>query len=126
MNKKYVITGAIFICLGIILGAFGAHALKKSLGFDEINSFEVGVRYQIYHGFALVVMGLAANIIELNNKYFNGFLFGTILFSCSIYALVLDAILKLDFSFIGPITPVGGAILIATWFYFIFKTIRST
>ena len=40
MNKKYVITGATFICLGIILGAFGAHALKKSLGFDEINSFD--------------------------------------------------------------------------------------
>ncbi|MDC0644575.1 DUF423 domain-containing protein [Crocinitomicaceae bacterium] len=125
MNKTYVVTGAIFICLGIILGAFGAHSLKGSLDSTELNALETGIRYQMYHGIALIIFGVSVNQIELKRTYFNGFLFGITLFSGSIYGLTLDTLIDKDFTFLGPLTPIGGAILILTWLFFILKTSLS-
>jgi uncharacterized membrane protein YgdD (TMEM256/DUF423 family) len=125
MNKTYVVTGAIFICLGIILGAFGAHSLKGILDSTDLNAFETGIRYQMYHGIALIIFGVSAHQIALKRTYFYGFLFGITLFSGSIYGLTLDTIMGKDFSFLGPLTPLGGAILILTWLFFILKTSLS-
>ena len=125
MNKTYVVTGAIFICLGIILGAFGAHSLKGTLDSTELNALETGIRYQMYHGIALIIFGVSAHQIVLKRTYFYGFLFGITLFSGSIYGLTLDTIMGKDFSFVGPLTPLGGAILILTWLFFILKTSLS-
>tara|TARA_B100000768_G_scaffold114360_1_gene105868 strand:+ start:499 stop:876 length:378 start_codon:yes stop_codon:yes gene_type:complete len=125
MDKMYAILGSIFICLGIILGAFGAHSLKGILTFDELNSFEVGVRYQVYHGIALFILGLNAKKIALNSYCFSGFLAGTILFSFSIYFLSVDRAMGINLSFLGPITPIGGGILISTWIYLIIRISKS-
>ena len=125
MNKTYVVTVAIFICLGIILGAFGAHSLKGILDSTDLNAFETGIRYQMYHGIALIIFGVSAHQIALKRTYFYGFLFGITLFSGSIYGLTLDTIMGKDFSFLGPLTPLGGAILILTWLFFILKTSLS-
>ena len=124
MNKTYIITGATFIFLGIVLGAFGAHSLKTILNPSELLSFEVGVRYQMYQGLALLAIGLNNNV-ELKNKLqYRGFTLGTLLFSGSIYFLAIDRVLGMKLSWFGPITPIGGAILIVTWIYFIYRIIK--
>jgi len=122
MNKKIVITGAILIVIAIILGAFGAHALKKHLDINQLNSFETGVRYQMYHGFAFLILGLNTSKFTFDLKWVSSFLLlGIILFSGSIYGLSLQPILAMKLSFLGPVTPLGGMLLIIGWFIFIFQ-----
>jgi len=126
MNKKIVVTGAILILISIVLGAFGAHALKEVLLPAELASFETGVRYQMYHGLALLAIGLNTNAIGFPLKWvFNIILVGVILFSGSIYGLSLDALMQLKFSFLGPITPLGGLLMIIGWTILIVQLIRS-
>ena len=125
MDKKYTILGAIFICTSVILGAFGAHGLRNILTFAEIGSFEVGVRYQIYHGIALLILGLNAKKVSLNSFIILGFSTGTVLFSGSIYLLSVDRAIGIDCSFLGPVTPIGGGTLITTWILLILHFARS-
>lgn len=125
MNKTYSLLGAIAICFGIVIGAFGAHGLKESLNISELASFEVGVRYQIYHGLAMLILGINAKKVGLNSYCIWGFSIGTILFSFSIYLLSADRALGVDLSFIGPITPIGGGTLILSWFYLIVQIAKS-
>ena len=125
MDKTYTIFGAIFICASIILGAFGAHGLKNILTFSEMGSFEVGVRYQIYHGIVLLILGLNAKRISLNPFIIGGFSIGILLFSGSIYLLSMDRAIGIDCSFLGPVTPIGGGTLITTWIFLIIQIARS-
>ena len=125
MNKTYSLLGAIAICSGIVIGAFGAHGLKEILNISELASFEVGVRYQIYHGLTMLILGINTKKIGLNSYCIWGFSIGTILFSFSIYLLSADRALGVDLSFIGPITPIGGGILILSWFYLIVQIAKS-
>ena len=125
MNKTYVILGAILICFGIVLGAFGAHGLKDILMLDELSSFAVGVRYQMYHGIIMLILGLNTKQISLNSYYLFGFTLGTTLFSFSIYALCMDRVMGINLSFLGPITPIGGGILISTWIYLIIQIVKT-
>ena len=127
MNKTSVITGVVFIVLAIILGAFGAHALKEKLDPEQLSSFEGGVRYQMYHGLALLAIGLAADKFKFSLKAFNTLvLIGTIGFSVSIYLLSIKDIIGADLSFLGPITPIGGSILIVSWVILLVKIFRSS
>ena len=125
MDKTYTILGAIFICVSIILGAFGTHGLKNILTLSEMGSFEVGVRYQIYHGVVLLILGLNAKKISLNSFIIGGFSIGIFLFSGSIYLLSMDRAIGIDCSFLGPVTPVGGGTLITTWILLIIQIARS-
>ncbi len=126
MNRTSVISGIIFILVAIILGAFGAHALKEKLELAQLNSFEVGVKYQMYHGLALLGVGLGASQIPFSLKLFNGLIIaGTITFSSSIYLLATQGILGAKLSFFGPVTPIGGSILIIAWIILLIKFIRS-
>lgn len=126
MNRTSVITGIVLIVIAIILGAFGAHALKEKLEPAQLNSFEVGVRYQMYHGLALLALGLAANQIKFSLKLFNTMIIaGTIAFSVSIYFLAIQNILGAKLSFLGPITPIGGSILIIAWIVLLVRFIQS-
>lgn len=126
MNKKVVITGAVFIVVAIILGAFGAHALKEVLLPDELTSFETGVRYQVYHGLALLIIGLNSNAFGFSLKWvYNLILAGVILFSGSIYGLSLDTLIGMKFSFLGPITPIGGLLMIIGWSVLIIQITKS-
>ncbi len=116
MNKQVVIGGAILIVLGIILGAFGAHGLEKLVDSDALLSYETGVRYQMYHGFALLILGANADKLLGDSKWVIGLmLIGVALFSLSIYMLVLQKPLDVSLKFLGPITPIGGVVMISAW-----------
>lgn len=126
MNKKIVITGTVLIVISILLGAFGAHALREELLPKDLVSFETGVRYQMYHGLALLVVGLNANAFGFSLKWVcNLILVGVILFSASIYGLSLDGLMGMEFKFLGPITPLGGLLMIIGWFILIVKLVQS-
>ncbi|WP_452229839.1 DUF423 domain-containing protein [Lacinutrix sp. MEBiC02404] len=108
-----LVTAAIFGMLSVIFGAFGAHALKKILSTDQLQSFEVGVKYQMYHAIVLLALGLQSNFTTA--AVYWCFTIGILLFSFSIYGLVLSDAKGKKLRFLGPITPIGGLLLVAGW-----------
>ena len=106
-------TGAFFGMLSVIFGAFGAHALKTFLSADQLHSFEVGVKYQMYHAIVLLALGL--NNAPISAAIYWCFTIGIILFSFSIYGLILSDAKGKKLRFLGPITPLGGLLLVAGW-----------
>ena len=109
-------TGAIFGILAVILGAFGAHALKKVLDLQQLNTFETGVRYQMYHALFLLFLGLVPGIAERKKKaIFYLVVVGVVLFSGSIYLLATNNLTSFNFNVIGFVTPIGGLLLIIGW-----------
>lgn len=116
MNKKIVATGAFLGMVAIILGAFGAHALKKVLTPEQLISFETGVRYQMYQAFFLFFLATQNNIVEKTKKsIYTLVLLGVLFFSGSIYLLSTMGITGINFKSIGFITPIGGLLLILAW-----------
>ena len=114
--------GAIFGFLAVIFGAFGAHLLKKKLTLELLNSFETGVKYQMYHAIVLLVLGFQLNSeITIDSYIINSFIVGTILFSFSIYGLVISSANNKKMKFLGPITPLGGLFLVLGWALLIYK-----
>lgn len=116
MDKRILSTGAVFGFIAIILGAFGAHALKEVLDANQLTSFETGVKYQMYHALFLLFLGNSNLVSEKAKKsiYFL-ILSGVILFSGSIYLLATKNISNIDFSIIGILTPIGGLLMIVGW-----------
>ena len=107
------IFGTFFALLSVILGAFGAHFLKKRIPESAVQSFEVGVRYMMYHGFALLILPLfSLAITEWIERFF---ILGTVLFSFSIFLLSLQTLFKRNLKVLGPVTPIGGFLLIVGW-----------
>jgi uncharacterized membrane protein YgdD (TMEM256/DUF423 family) len=122
MQKSTVLIGAIFIVLAIILGAFGAHALKAILSEEKLLSFETGVRYQLIQGVSLLVLGLNSKTIAFELKIVERLLvIGTVLFSFSIYFLALSDIMGVSLKWLGPVTPIGGSLMIIGWIVFIYR-----
>ena len=116
MNKKITATAAFLGMVAIILGAFGAHALKKVLTPEQLISFETGVRYQMYQAFFLFFLATQNDILEKTKKtIFTLILSGTLFFSGSIYLLSTTGITGVNFKPIGFITPIGGLLLIVAW-----------
>ena len=108
--------GSIFGALAIVFGAFGAHALKKILNEEQLKSFETGVKYQMYHAIALLVVGFNLDASTSNYNYIVWCLIiGIVLFSFSIYALVISSAKGKKMKFLGPITPIGGLLLLLGW-----------
>lgn len=108
--------GALLGLLAVIFGAFGAHALKKSFTKEQLKSFETGVKYQMYHAIVLIMIGFNFNLDTGPQKYMvYCFLIGTFLFSFSIYGLTLSASKSKMRKFLGPITPLGGLLLVIGW-----------
>lgn len=126
MEKKIALLAAIFGLTSIILGAFGAHALKKVLNPETLTSFETGVKYQMYHALFLLFIS-QTTFLTLKEKEIVFWLtfIGVIFFSCSIYLLTTQSVTNLKLKFLGPITPIGGALLIGAWTYFLLKTISK-
>ena len=120
MTQQIVlISGAVFGLLAVIFGAFGAHALKKILSEDQLKSFETGVKYQMYHA---IVLLFAGSYFKGSNQLMNySFIFGIILFSFSIYGLVLSDAKGKKMKFLGPITPLGGLLLVTGWATLIYQ-----
>ena len=88
MEKKILLVACALGFLAIIFGAFGAHTLKKTLTIEQLNSFETGVKYQMYHALFLLFIGVT-QIISLKEKtiVFYLTLTGVLFFSGSIYVL---------------------------------------
>ncbi|MDO7170936.1 DUF423 domain-containing protein [Mariniflexile sp. AS56] len=116
MNKTILITASILGITGIVLGAFGAHGLKQLISVEAQQTFETGVRYQMYHAILLLFVGNTVLIRYKNKKkIYYLTLLGVLLFSGSIYALATNALTTFDFKLIGIITPIGGLLLILSW-----------
>ncbi|WP_088323966.1 DUF423 domain-containing protein [Polaribacter tangerinus] len=120
-----LIFGALFGLLSIIFGAFGAHLLKNKRTNELLQSFETGVRYQMFHAIVLLIIGYH---IQFNNTIIQtlitySFIVGVLLFSFSIYALVLIAPKHKYRKFLGPITPLGGLFLAIGWTLLLYKFI---
>ena len=108
---KYRLLGSILAFSAVLLGAFGAHALKQTLSaHDSIQTWETAVRYQMWHALGLIVLSLISERQTLPKMIGPCFVIGTLLFSGSLYGLALDGP-----NWLGPITPLGGLSLIAGW-----------
>jgi uncharacterized membrane protein YgdD (TMEM256/DUF423 family) len=124
-DKKIVASSAILAAVAIGLGAFGAHGLKDIISAKALNSFETGVRYQMYHALALLIIGFATSIPANTRKWvYRFFIFGVILFSGSLYLLSFKEMVAFSVSFLGPITPIGGLLLIVGWFRLLYGILK--
>lgn len=116
MNKKILILGSVFGLLAVIIGAFAAHGLKPKISANAMQSFQTGVRYQMYHALLLLLVG-GLNVVTKKTKkiVFYTVLIGVVLFSFSIYGLATNSLTAFNFKVIGFITPIGGLFLIVAW-----------
>ena len=112
MDRLFFLIGALSACVGVAAGAFGAHGLKSRLGEEMLAVFETGVRYQMYHAFALFAAAWAHARWPGTTTSAAGWLFvaGTLIFSGSLYALSLTGQ-----RWLGAITPIGGLAFLAGW-----------
>lgn len=110
------VMGALLGFLGVLFGAFGAHYLKGKLSESQLQAFETGVRYQLLHAVLLLVLSFNLSFTsDVENYIVKAILIGTLLFSFSIYGLVLSDGFGKKWRFLGPITPLGGVLLLAGW-----------
>lgn len=112
-SRKFLIYGALLMSLGVCLGAFGAHALKHAVTPERLAIFQTGVQYQFYHALGLCVVAFIAHFEPKKMVVTAGnlMLTGVIIFSCSLYLLVI-----LDLKWLGAITPFGGVLMVISWF----------
>src|SRR5947209_6671015 len=106
MQKLFLSAGTLTAGLAVILGAFGAHALKERIAADQLPIFETGVRYQMYHAFALIIVGMLYDKFGGNALNYSGYAFmaGMLFFSGSLYLLSLRTVLGIEsWKWIGPI-----------------------
>lgn len=116
MNKKILIAGSVLGLLAVMLGAFAAHGLENSITKDAIETFQTGVRYQMYHAIVLLFIGSTTLLGVKTKKWiYYLMLLGVVLFSGSIYGLSTNELSSFDFKTIGFITPIGGLLLIISW-----------
>ena len=126
MDKKILLAAAFLGITAIILGAFGAHALKKVLSVEQLATFEVGVRYQMYHALFLLFIGVFAFLNEKERLViFWLTITGVLFFSGSIYLLATNGITNFKTKFLGPITPIGGLLLISAWSYLFYSILSK-
>lgn len=128
MYRTALVLGIVFAGLGIVIGAFGAHALKPLLSESQLQVFETGVRYQMYHSFALLTAGILysafpARPIKLASTFF---LIGILLFSGSLYAMTLLNINgQVGLGGLGILTPIGGLFFILGWLMLLWAVFKK-
>ena len=128
MHKIHLILGTILAGLGVVLGAFGAHGLKKIVPPETVSSYQTGVQYQMYHAFALLIVGILSERLSSNLINWAGafFVLGIVFFSGSLYLLAsLKAMDKVGVSGIGIITPIGGLMFIVGWILLLVAIIKK-
>tara|TARA_B110000046_G_scaffold40521_1_gene44877 strand:- start:24776 stop:25162 length:387 start_codon:yes stop_codon:yes gene_type:complete len=124
MKRKFLFCGFIFGGSAVIIGAFGAHALKEVLSESQQQSFETGIRYQMYH--SLLMLFLSTQDKFKSKLLLNLLVIGTVLFSFSIYFLNLRGFLGAEWlRYLGLVTPLGGLLLISAWFIAAFRIIQN-
>jgi uncharacterized membrane protein YgdD (TMEM256/DUF423 family) len=122
MERRFFALGAVFGFLAVALGAFGAHELRGRLTPNDLAVYETGVRYQMYHALALLAVAWAATRWPVGTLRLAGWLFvaGIVLFSGSLYALVLTGHRAL-----GAVTPLGGLSFLAAWALLAWTALRA-
>lgn len=123
MQKLFIICASISGALAVMLGAFGAHALRQFLETSgRLETFETAVKYQFYHTFALFFVGML--LFRINSSLLNyagySFLAGILVFSGSLYILCFTGITKW-----GAVTPIGGLFLIAGWVLLVITAFKN-
>jgi uncharacterized membrane protein YgdD (TMEM256/DUF423 family) len=126
-TKKAIVTGLVLLIVGIILGAFGAHGLKGKVSPEKIASFEVGVRYQLIHALGFLALAFGKPYFQFSLKaVYTLLLLGVILFAGSIYGLTLQGLAGMNLGKVfGPMTPLGGLLLIIGWTVLLLKVVRT-
>jgi uncharacterized membrane protein YgdD (TMEM256/DUF423 family) len=121
-QKQVLLIACILGALSVALGAFAAHGLKKMVDAYYLEIFEKGVKYQFYHTFAILAIGILIN--QFSNTNFNLpvylFLAGIFFFSGSLYIMTFT-----QPKWLGPITPIGGLCFIAGWLTMAWKVYQS-
>lgn len=128
MHKSFLVIGAVMGALAVVLGAFGAHGLKKIVPAESVATFQTGVQYQMYHALALILAAIVFERAGNNMMQWagNNFIIGTLLFSGSLYALTaMKATGKVGLEGIGIITPIGGLFFIAGWVFFLLAVLKK-
>lgn len=115
--------GGSFALMAVIMGAFASHGLKAHFSAEVLQSFETGIRYMMYHGLALMIFSQIP--YARNPLIFKLFFWGVILFSFSIFILCFGNLIPYDLSWLGPVTPIGGSLLILGWVILISKTFKE-
>ena len=136
LDKNIMLTAAILGAVTIAIGAFGAHGLKELVDEDAIRTFETGVRYQMYHVLALLVLGswgtfgsseageIDSRVASTKKWVYRLFCLGILFFSGSIYFLALNEVLPFSVKFLGPVTPMGGLLFVIGWLRLAFGIIK--
>jgi uncharacterized membrane protein YgdD (TMEM256/DUF423 family) len=122
MDRWFFALGALLAGLGVAAGAFGAHALRDHLAPDRLAQYELAVRYQLYHAFALIAAAWAVRQWPGSTAQTAGWLFvvGVLIFCGTVYALSFGSP-----RWFGAITPLGGISLIAGWLFLAWAAIKS-
>ncbi len=126
-SNGFLVFASVSGALAVMAGAFGAHWLKDHLDLHQLSSFETGVRYQFYHSLALIAVHILLHYSGNKLLIRAGYLFATgiILFSGSIYFLSLRSLIGMDLKFLGPVTPLGGLLLLAGWIHLLLYSISK-
>ena len=120
--EQYQKIATLLIIIAIILGAIGTHYLQNIITEKELKSIEIGVRYQLFHGISILILALNAQKFNPTiTKSLNIMTIGIFLFSFSIYLLSIQRLLDINMNFLGPITPIGGFLLITSWIILFFS-----
>ena len=117
------IIGTVFCLLSVILGAFSSHYLKNKMTQTEIQSFEIGVKYLIYHGLSLLI--ISQLYLDITIWISVLITVGTILFSFSIFFLSTQTLFNKNLKILGPITPLGGLLIIIGWFLLLLEFLAT-
>ena len=123
-NRTLLAVAALAGGLAVILGALGAHALEAVVDPDAIESFNTGVRYQMWHCLGLLALLALGKELPLRLAVAWLWILGMLLFSGSIYLLSLQAWHGWPVSFLGPVTPLGGLLLIGGWLLLFVAALR--
>jgi len=126
MNKRIIIIASLFGILAVILGAFGAHGLKELLSPAQLDTWHTAVQYHFYHTLALLFL---ATFSRFRSRSINAaswfFTFGILFFSGSLYLLSARDLLSFQLSFLGPVTPIGGALFILGWMSLLVAAVKN-
>jgi uncharacterized membrane protein YgdD (TMEM256/DUF423 family) len=122
-NQTILLAGAVLMALGVLLGAFGAHALKKILSAEMLAVYQTGVEYHFYHALGLLLIGIIglhypSKWIGLSGIFLTA---GILLFSGSLYALSISGV-----KILGAITPIGGLSFVAGWVCLVVAVVKNT
>ena len=121
ITHKYRLLGSILAFSAVLLGAFGAHALKETLSaYDSVQTWETAVRYQMWHALALILLSMIPGPQSMPKMAGPYFLFGSLLFSGSLYGLALDGP-----KWLGPVTPLGGLCLMIGWLLLAYSSYKN-